>query len=213
MTKPSPENKSKKVTHPRLLFLPGVGADPMFWRPLGDELPADWEKVYFGWPGLGEQAPDPAVNSWADLVAMVEAKLGDGPVDLLAQSMGGAIALQIALQHPKKIRRIVLSVTSGGIDMAGLGTSDWRANYQRGHPNAAAWITEARPDHAGELHRITQPTLLLWGDSDPISPVAVGERLQTLLPDAHLHVIPGGEHDLVEARADAVAGLIRSHLT
>ena len=26
----------------RLLFLPGAGADPAFWRPLGDRLPASW---------------------------------------------------------------------------------------------------------------------------------------------------------------------------
>src|SRR6202000_2380728 len=27
----------------RLLFLPGAGADPAFWRPLGDRLPASWD--------------------------------------------------------------------------------------------------------------------------------------------------------------------------
>jgi surfactin synthase thioesterase subunit len=55
----------------RLLFLPGAGADPAFWRPLGDRLPATWEKVYFGWPGLGAQPPSPDVNGLEDWVSSV----------------------------------------------------------------------------------------------------------------------------------------------
>lgn len=200
-------------TAPRLLFLPGVGADPGFWRPLGDRLPAHWQKHYFGWPGLGHQPADPSIKGWPDLVALVEAKLaGDRPVDLLAQSMGGAIALEIALKHPAKVRRLVLCVTAGGLDVASLGASDWRPDYRRDYPEAALWVTEAHRDFAAELHRVAQPTLLLWGDADPISPPAVGRRLERLLPNARLHIVPGGEHDLVAARADAVAALVRAHL-
>ena len=68
------------ATH-RLIFLPGVGADPNFWRPLGELLPPDWQKVYLGWPGLGHQPPSPEVNGWEDLVWLVEAELGDEPCD------------------------------------------------------------------------------------------------------------------------------------
>ncbi len=94
------------------MFLPGAGGDPAFWRPVGDRLPADWDKVYFGWPGLGDQPPDPDVRDFDDLTALVEAQLGDAPVDILAQSMGGAIAIVLALRHPARVRRLVLSVTS-----------------------------------------------------------------------------------------------------
>ena len=59
---------------------------------------------------------------------------------------------------------------------------------------------------------MTQPVLLLWGDDDPISPVSVGEYLRGLLPNACLHVVQGGKHDLVQARADEVAPLIERHL-
>ena len=196
----------------RLLFLPGAGADPAFWRPLGDQLPAAWTKHYFGWPGLGDQPPHPAVNGVADLVAMVEAELEPGPIDLLAQSMGGVVALQVALRRPEKVRRLVLTATSGGVDVADLTRFDWRANYRREYPRAALWITEARIDLTSEIPRIDSPALLLWGDSDPISPVSVGERLAALLPDSRLHVAKGADHDLAQTHAAELAPLVEAHL-
>ena len=33
----------------KVLFLPGAGASPDFWKPAGALLPADWQKEYFGW--------------------------------------------------------------------------------------------------------------------------------------------------------------------
>jgi pimeloyl-ACP methyl ester carboxylesterase len=196
----------------RLLFLPGAGGDPQFWRPLGDRLPTTWEKVYLSWPGLGAQPPSPIVNSWADLVTLVEAEIGDEPVDLLAQSMGGAIALQIALKYPQKVRRLVLAVTSGGVDMTGVGAADWRSDYQQAFPQAANWIMESWPDLTSEIAKITQPTLLLWGDRDPISPIGVGERLAGLLPNAVLKVVPQGDHGFVCDRPEAIVDDILGHL-
>lgn len=57
------------------------------------------------------------------------------------------------------------------------------------------------------------PALLLWGDADPLSPVAAGRRLAGLLPRARLHVFAGGGHDLAHAFADEAAALIDDHLT
>ncbi len=196
----------------KLIFLPGVGADPGFWQPLGKRLPADWNKVYLGWPGLGHQPPSPQVRCYDDLVAMVVAELGDERVDVLAQSMGGAIALQVALNYPSRVRRLVLAVTAGGLDVASLGASDWRPAYRLEYPEAASWVYDMRPDLAGEFGNIHQPTLLLWGDNDPISPLAVGEYLNNALPCAALEIVRGGDHGLINSRSDAVAPAILRHL-
>lgn len=197
---------------PKLIFLPGAGADPDFWRPVGERLPASWSKVYLGWPGLGHQPAHPDVNGLEDLVGLVEAQIGEGPVDLLAQSMGGLVAMLTALRHPQKVRRLVLSVTSAGLDMKQLGAADWQATYHRNHPNAAGWLSDVHVDLSAQLPGIALPVLLLWGDADPISPVAVGERLAELLPKARLRVLAGGDHDLVHQCADEVAPLIAAHL-
>ncbi len=198
------------MTH--ILFLPGVGADPAFWRPVGDRLPAGWDKTYPGWPGLGHQPSDPAVRSVEDLIAYAAERLGEGATDVVGQSMGGLVALQLALRYPGRVRRLVLAVTSGGIDMSGLGAADWRPDYQREFPAAAPWIQDWRPDYTPDLSRVTQPALLLWGDADPISPPAAGERLRSLLPSAELRIIQGGEHGLAVSHASEVASLIQAHL-
>jgi pimeloyl-ACP methyl ester carboxylesterase len=194
------------------LFLPGSGASPDFWKPVGTRLPESWPKTYFGWPGLGNQPHDPAINNLHDLIAMVVARMTD-PVDLVAQSMGGVIAARIALEHPRLVRRLVLTVTSGGIDMAKLGASDWRPNYRQSFPNAAEWIYEPRTAAPLSVENIAAPTLLLWGDADPISPLAVGHHLLQTLPDARLHIVKGGAHDLAKTHADEVAPLIERHLS
>jgi pimeloyl-ACP methyl ester carboxylesterase len=196
----------------RILFLPGSGASPDFWKPVGARLPAEWPKEYFGWPGLGDQPHDPAVKGMDDLVRLVAARI-DGPVDLVAQSMGGIVAVRLVLEQPSRVRRLVLTVTSGGVDMTGLGASDWRADYRKSFPRAAAWITAAGASSPLPVERIAAPTLLIWGDVDPISPVTVGGHLEQRIPDARLHVVPGGNHDLAKTHAELVSSLIERHLT
>lgn len=198
----------------RLFFLPGVGGDPNFWRGLGDLLPEAWSKTYFGWPGLGSNPAHPDIQSYEGLIGMVETRLLETsePVDVLAQSMGGAIAMMLALRHPERVRRLVLTVTAGGMDIAPLGATDWRPEYRSEFPHVADWVISERPDVSARFTEIRHPALLIWGDSDPISPLAVGKHLADNLPDASLHVLPGGEHDLVRARPREIAGLIEQHL-
>ncbi len=196
---------------PDILFLPGAGASPDFWKPVGSRLPGDWPKHYFGWPGLGHQPHDSAISGIDDLVQLVAARM-DRPVDLVAQSMGGVIAARIAIERPRLVRRLVLSVTSGGVDMAGLGAVDWRPDYRRSFPQAAGWITAAGSSPDLPVEEIAAPTLLIWGDADPISPVAVGRHLAARLPDARLEIVPGGNHDVAATHPDRVAALIARHL-
>ena len=196
---------------PKIFFLPGAGASPDFWRPAGALLPAAWTKEYFGWPGLGNQPHDPAIRGIDDLVRLVSARM-DEPVDLVAQSMGGIIAARLAIEQPTRVRRLVLTVTSGGVDMEGLGAADWRPAYRTSNPRAAEWITAAQPSAGLPVEKIAAPTLLIWGDADPISPVAVGRHLEQRVPDAHLHVVPGGDHDVAKTHAELVASLIENHL-
>jgi pimeloyl-ACP methyl ester carboxylesterase len=193
----------------RTLFLPGASGSASFWKPAA--LRAGLDGEFFGWPGLGEEPAHPDVNSIGDLVAMVLDHIAD-PVNIVAQSMGGVVAIMAALAEPAKVNRLVLAVTSGGVPVTDLGGADWRSNYHRTFPQAGRWIADPVSDMSPRIPSIAAPTLLLWGDRDPISPVAVGRRLESLLPNASLHVIAGADHDLAQTHADIVGDLVRRHL-
>lgn len=193
----------------RTLFLPGAGGSASFWRPVAAR--AGLDGIFHAWPGLGDEPPDPAVRGIDDLVARV-ARDVDRPVRIVAQSMGGHVALRTALAFPDRVRALVLVATSGGVPVAELGGADWRADYRAAYPRAASWIADPTPDLSDRIPSIGAPTLLVWGDADPISPVAVGERLRTLLPHARLMVIPGAGHDLAVTHADVVADAVKRHL-
>jgi pimeloyl-ACP methyl ester carboxylesterase len=196
---------------PALLFLPGAGGNTALWRPVSAGLSHTGRRHFFSWPGFAGAPPDPTVRGIDDLVARVVREIS-GPVVLFAQSMGGLVALRAALAVPHRIRALVLSVTSGGLDLAALGAVDWRPQFEQHNPHAPRWFLDARDDLAPQLAQIFAPVLLLWGDTDPISPVKVGQRLAQLLPDAELVVIPGGTHDLASERASEVLPHIERHL-
>lgn len=199
------------IEPPPILFLPGATGDPDFWRPVADRLPAAWPKHLLGWPGAGGQPHHPRIGSFDDLIAETAARIEER-ADLVAQSMGGAVAVGVALRHPEKVRRLVLVATSGGIDVDTLGAADWRKSYQAEFPQAARWVTEDRIDHTDQLARLGQPALLVWGDADPISPIAVGRRLASALRGSRLVVVPGGTHALAREHPDLVAEHIAAHL-
>jgi pimeloyl-ACP methyl ester carboxylesterase len=65
---------------------------------------------------------------------------------------------------------------------------------------------------APELRRISHPVRLIWGARDPFGLLASGRRAAELMPDADLHVVPGG-HAPWFHHTDLVAGLTREFLS
>lgn len=194
-----------------VVFMPGVGGDPAFWQPVADRLPAAWQKTLLGWPGLGDQPPARDVNGWDDLYRIVERQI-DGEVALVAQSMGGVLALRAALAYPESVSHLVLTATSGGIDVTRFDVQDWREEYRRANPRVPAWVYERQTLHEADLRRLAIPTLLIWATRDPISPAPVGRYLAGLLPDANLVELDDESHMFAHERPDDIAPLIAAHL-
>jgi pimeloyl-ACP methyl ester carboxylesterase len=195
----------------KLLFLPGAGGNTNIWKPVSDGLRHPGQREFIAWPGFGGVPREPGINGIDDLVTRV-AEAVTGPVDLLAQSMGGVIAIRVALEKPALVRHLVLSVTSGGLNVASMGGADWRPAYREGNPDVPDWFMYERTDLTTRLHELRMPVLLLWGDADPISPLAVGQRLAELLPKTELVVVKNGTHDLVYERAGEILPYIEKHL-
>lgn len=196
----------------QLLFLPGASGDTGLWQPVADLLQHPAARVHVGWPGFGPTPADPSCQGFGDLVAAVLGRI-DRPTALIAQSMGGAVALRAALARSDLVTHLVLAATSGGLDVAALGAVDWRAGFLAANPTLPTWFATHREDLSAQFPTITAPALLLWGDADPISPVAVGQRLAALLPHARLEVVVGGGHDLARVFAAQVAQWVDAHLS
>jgi len=62
------------------------------------------------------------------------------------------------------------------------------------------------------LPLLRQPTLLLFGDDDPIIPLANGRIMHRLIPGSELHIFRGGHLELL-ARADSLAPVINEFLS
>jgi pimeloyl-ACP methyl ester carboxylesterase len=67
-----------------------------------------------------------------------------------------------------------------------------------------------RPD---ELRRLVVPTLLLWGEHEPLGRVAVAEAVTELMPRGRLEVVPGGHAPWLghpDRLADLVTAFVQS---
>jgi pimeloyl-ACP methyl ester carboxylesterase len=207
----TPRNNEVRALPSQLLFLPGALGRTSLWEPVAGLLTHPAPKVHVGWPGFGASAADASIRNIDDLVALVLARI-KRPSALIAQSMGGIVAMRIALQRPDLVTHLVLAVTSGGIDVSGLGGQDWQPAFHDANPSLPRWFSSYQEDLSDRLSTVAMPSLLVWGDNDPISPVDVGVRLASLLPCSQLHIVKGGDHNLAETHAPAVAKLIDAHL-
>ena len=59
---------------------------------------------------------------------------------------------------------------------------------------AQARAVSSRIDATSRLGVLTMPALVLWGEQDPLSPVAIGRALADALPDARFHMLENCGH-------------------
>jgi pimeloyl-ACP methyl ester carboxylesterase len=129
----------------------------------------------------------------ADAAALLEA-LGIEMADLVGYSMGGAVAMQLAMQDPGMVRRIVFaggtSYRRDGLYPEMLAEPDpaaddltgsaWHQAYVRVAPDPGRWPvlvaknSELDRTFAGwpdeDIQAMTTPMLLIIGDSDIVRP-------------------------------------------
>ena len=174
----------------------------------------------------------------ADVAALLD-HLGVGQADVLGFSLGGGVALQLALDHPDRVGRLIavsVSYASDGFhpeisDPAQHATStrmpteddfrQMRAAYERLAPDPghfgefAAKVSQAAVSLQGwtpaELGSISAPTLLVFGDHDFIR-LEHAVQMHGLIPGAQLAVLPGATHMGVLRRADLMVPLVAGFL-
>jgi len=102
---------------PPVLLIAGLGYASWCWHELRERLGGELALTAFDNRGAG-RSDKPAgpytIAQLADDAAGVIDAAGRAPVAVLGHSMGGYIALTLALRHPQKVRSLVLVGTSPG---------------------------------------------------------------------------------------------------
>ncbi len=102
---------------PAVLLLHGFGTSREAMMECMSWMSADRHLVAPDLPGFGQHALDPAVTPDAAfyvsrIVSFMDA-MGLKTVDLVGTSMGGALAAELAIRHPDRVRRVVLLAPAG----------------------------------------------------------------------------------------------------
>jgi len=224
---------------PLLLLIHGAGGSHLDWPPQIRTL----EKMgtcAIDLPGHGRSAK-PArrtVGAYADdILALVEALDLTGII-LAGHSMGGAIALEIALRRPENIAGLVLVATGARLKVNPALIELAGKNYESAvdHIAAAAWGPNAPAglvkrgtqlmlscdpaavqmdfaacdgfDVMSRLDGITIPTLVLIGTEDRLTPPKYGRYLAGQIAQSELVSFSGAGHMLALEQPDEVAATI-----
>jgi len=103
-----------------VVLLHGFGGTRRAWDGVAALLPAErYRPVALDLPGHGAEAEVPRPITFAGCVAHVlERAPADTAFTLCGYSLGGRVALHVALAAPERVRRLVLVSTSPGIEDA-----------------------------------------------------------------------------------------------
>ncbi len=107
-----------------LLLLHGTGASLHTWNGWVEALGSSFRIIRFDLPGFGLTGPnqdrDYRITRYVQTTKALLDHLGISSADVAGNSLGGHVAWRLALDHPTRVRRLVL------IDSAGYASIDGR---------------------------------------------------------------------------------------
>jgi pimeloyl-ACP methyl ester carboxylesterase len=114
-----------------LIFLHGLGSNLQAWQKTIAGLKKDYRCVALDLPGYGKSSKGDyafGMTFFANQVAAFIEELGLEEVTLVGHSMGGQVALALALQEPEYLKRLVLAAPAG-LETFSAENRDFFATY------------------------------------------------------------------------------------
>ena len=187
-----------------LLLLPGLGVDVRDMRLLVKQFAENRTVVAVDNRGAGlsdkPNKPYTIELMAADAVAVLDAA-GIQRTSVLGFSMGGRIALHLALTYPQRVDKLVLIATGARTiptwsrnmlfaisPHLPFGPKPRQPVFAFKRQRAASQGYDAR----GRLKEVRAPTLILHGRTDRISPPKLAEELHAGIPASRLQWYDGG---------------------
>lgn len=110
-----------------ILMIHGLGSYLPAWKKNISELSKYYRIIAVDLPGYGKSSKDPhsgLMTFYAGVIADLIRKLELGPVNLAGHSMGGQIAMVLALEKPELVKRLIL-VDPAGFEAFNAGQKNW----------------------------------------------------------------------------------------
>lgn len=177
-----------------------------------------------------------AYEQMADDVAALMQHLKINDADVFGYSMGGTVALGVAIRHPELVRRLaILGACAGNLKdafepkaynqflsiPADFAPPVLKAPYDRMSPDPSQWpalvakIKNLGRDFKGysaaELKSIKAQTLIMIGDREGIRPEHAVE-IYRLIPKTQLAIFPGGDHFMLFQQPEKVLAALAPFL-
>jgi len=169
----------------------------------------------------------------ADDVAALLHQLKLGPTDVFGYSMGGRVALALAIRHPDLVRKLAILGTTAGATRDTYEPETYRQlmsitpetfnfpqvkdPYISVAPDPSQWpvlvskIVEASGSSQSfltqDLQSIQAPTLIMQGDHEGVRPEHAVEMYRNI-PHAQLAIFPNGDHFLLFMSPEKVLAVL-----
>jgi pimeloyl-ACP methyl ester carboxylesterase len=209
---------------PPVVLLHGLSGSRRWWRFTAPVIARKYrvhmpELVGFGRSGRTHKLPD--ITGMATIIAKWMDIIGVTGAPLVGHSMGGQIAMHIAAEHTAPERLVLVSASglprvwsmrdaarlvAGAFPPRHWGAPSFlptiAADAVRAGPRALLQATQhlLSDNIKPLLDRIKCPTLIVWGDLDPLVPVQHGHSLAHTIPHSRLVVIPDAAHNAMADR-------------
>jgi pimeloyl-ACP methyl ester carboxylesterase len=217
---------------PPVIFLHGLDGSSRWWTPTLRRLAPHFRCFaldFIDFDRWRERSRISLPRSSAFVAAWLDA-LGLDHAHVVAHSMGGYAACQLAIERPSLVDRLVLVAPAVFTERppfireaTQLGPFAWTVTPQflpvlvgdslRTGP--LRWLrsaVELRRAQPLPLEHIAAPTLLIWGTRDPLVPIGQSPEVQRRIANSRLLPLPGARHVPMYERSEACNNAIARFL-
>src|SRR5216684_7896821 len=123
----------------KILFIHGAGSNGHTWHRQGETLDKHHSPIALDLPGHGRSAGVEGLRTvadYADFIAAFLDTLKIKSVVILGHSMGGAIAMDLALRHSSRVEALILSCTAAKFNVSAERVEALRAVMMGRAPQA-----------------------------------------------------------------------------